>query len=75
MNAALAANNGSFDTGHRGVITWIKELIWREFFKNILVANPRVCMNKPYKMETETIPWLKNDSHFTAWCDVFPFFI
>jgi deoxyribodipyrimidine photo-lyase len=70
INAAIAANNGNIDSGNQGAVVWIQELIWREFYKNILVAHPRVCMGKAYKIDTESIPWVTNDAHFEAWCKV-----
>ena len=36
LHAALAVNQGEFDTGSSGVVTWINELLWREFYKHIL---------------------------------------
>ncbi len=38
LHAALMRNQGEFDAGNSGVITWINELLWREFYKHILVG-------------------------------------
>ncbi|MCF5550642.1 deoxyribodipyrimidine photo-lyase, partial [Pseudomonas syringae] len=34
LHAALASNQGEFETGDVGTVTWINELLWREFYKH-----------------------------------------
>jgi len=65
--AALSANNHQLITGNKGAITWMSELIWREFYKHLLVAVPRVSMGKPYQLHTEKLPWNYDESLFIAW--------
>jgi deoxyribodipyrimidine photo-lyase len=69
LAAALDANEGKFDTGDPGAAQWISELFWREFYKHLLVAYPRLCMGRAFKPETEQLPWSDNDDHFAAWCE------
>ncbi|MFN3234493.1 MAG: deoxyribodipyrimidine photo-lyase [Gammaproteobacteria bacterium] len=54
---------------YQGTATWLSELIWREFYKQIAFHFPRVCRNKPFLLDTETIPWRTNDTLFQAWCE------
>ncbi len=61
FNAAIGNNVG--------ITTWINELIWREFYKHILFAFPRVAMHKPFQLNTEKIVWDNNQQHFQAWCE------
>lgn len=68
LKAALAANHHQLKTGKLGAVTWINELIWREFYKHILYAFPRVSMNRAFKLNTEDIPWDNNETLFAAWC-------
>lgn len=67
--AAMAANEGRIDTGERGITTWISELIWREFYRHVIVGFPRVCRYQPFKAETKRIAWREDDAGFTAWCE------
>lgn len=66
------------DTAHRGssnklgpsspgVVHWISELMWREFYIHILVGFPRVCMHRAFQPATERIRWRSNDAHLRAW--------
>lgn len=65
--AALFANNGELTTGNKGATTWMTELIWREFYKHLLVAVPRLSMHKPFKLTTEKLPWRSNKKQILAW--------
>lgn len=48
--------------------TWISEIIWREFYRHILDAYPRVCKNKPFKSDTDSVPWSYDQETFLKWC-------
>lgn len=68
LHAALEANRNRLDSGEEGAQMWISELIWREFYKHILVGFPRVSMSRPFKPETDALPWSHDESVFRAWC-------
>ncbi len=67
---ALAAAGGHLAAldDRRGAGCWITELIWREFYRHVLVGFPRVCMNQAFKPETERVPWRRDEEAFAAWC-------
>ena len=67
LHAALAVNQGEFDTGSSGVVTWINELLWREFYKHILVGYPRVSMHRAFRPETEAVAWRDAPRELKAW--------
>ncbi|KAF9170033.1 hypothetical protein BGX20_009516 [Mortierella sp. AD010] len=67
--AARKANKNKILSGDEGLKTWIKELAWKEFYKNILVSFPRVCMNRAFQPKTENIRWSENEEHFRRWCE------
>jgi deoxyribodipyrimidine photo-lyase len=47
--------------------TWLNELIWREFFMQILANHPRV-EHEPFKPEFAKIRWRDADQDFERWC-------
>ena len=47
--------------------TWLKELIWREFFMQILYNFPHV-VNESFRKEYDRIKWRNNEDEFDAWC-------
>ena len=65
--AALLANNNELDSGNQGLVCWMSELIWREFYKHILYGFPRVSKHKAFIEKTEQLPWGKDPSLLTAW--------
>ena len=67
LHAALAANQGEFDSGNPGVVTWVNELLWREFYKHILVGYPRVSRQRAFRPETEAVPWRDAPQELAAW--------
>ena len=48
--------------------TWLNELIWREFFMQILFHFPKV-VNYCFKEKYENIPWRNNEAEFEKWCN------
>ncbi|MDP1660134.1 MAG: deoxyribodipyrimidine photo-lyase [Methylotenera sp.] len=52
-----------------GAQTWLSELIWRDFYVQILHHNPRVAAGMAYKAEYESLQFTNNQTLFQAWCD------
>ena len=67
LHAALQANQGEFDSGSVGAVTWINELLWREFYKHILVGYPRVSRHQAFRPETEAVAWRTAPDELAAW--------
>mgnify|MGYP001183115443 CR=1 FL=1 len=67
---ALKKNNFELDSGEKGIIKWIDEIIWREFYKNIMFSFPKVSMGLPFQDYTKNIKWRFNQNEFDAWKDV-----
>ncbi|MFF7108637.1 deoxyribodipyrimidine photo-lyase [Pseudomonas sichuanensis] len=67
LHAALASNQGEFDSGNAGVQTWVNELLWREFYKHILVGYPQVSRHRAFRAHTEALPWRNAPEDLQAW--------
>jgi deoxyribodipyrimidine photo-lyase len=67
--AAYEANREELDDGNKGLKSWISELVWREFYKHVLVSFPHVCRGKAFRREMDAIPWRDDDDAFKAWCE------
>lgn len=57
-----------FEVIGEGERCWLNELVWREFYRHILVAFPKVCKGKPFKDMTDELPWKAGQNDFDAWC-------
>ncbi|WP_066962449.1 deoxyribodipyrimidine photo-lyase [Microbulbifer sp. Q7] len=69
VKMALEANGGCWVGASEGANTWLSELLWREFYQHLVVNFPRVCRNKPFKPETENVPWSNRNEDFKHWCE------
>lgn len=65
---ATEENGGRWAGSSEGASTWLSELLWREFYQHLVVNFPRVCRNKPFKPETENVPWSNRGQDFERWC-------
>jgi deoxyribodipyrimidine photo-lyase len=50
-----------------GLDTWVSELVWREFYKQLLVGFPRVSKDRCFRADYERVPWLDDPSALEAW--------
>ena len=48
--------------------TYLKELVWREFFMQILWHYPRV-VDRAFKEQYERVGWINDERLFSKWCD------
>lgn len=59
----------AINIGGAGAETWLNELIWRDFYFQILFHRPDIAEGHAYKSEYDKIAF-PNDIHlFQSWCD------
>ena len=71
IHAALNALRKSGRVSRPDVLTWVDELIWREFFQQVLVAFPHVAKG-PFKAVTvppSRAAGCERDQLFRTWCE------
>ena len=57
--------------GSRGAQTWLSELIWRDFYHQVLFHHPHVVAHA-YRADGDAIRWetgVQAEEHFAAWCE------
>jgi deoxyribodipyrimidine photo-lyase len=59
----------AFQHGGRGAETWLSELIWRDFYHQVLHHHPGVAAGHAFKAEYDALPWPDPPGHFEAWCE------
>jgi deoxyribodipyrimidine photo-lyase len=57
------------DHGGAGAETWLSELIWRDFYHQILAHHPGVADGHTFKAQYDTLPWPNPPGHFEAWAE------
>ncbi|MDM0043117.1 deoxyribodipyrimidine photo-lyase [Variovorax dokdonensis] len=58
-------------SGNSGAATWLGELIWRDFYFQVLWHHPEVAEGKSFRPEYDKIIWHKGkhaNALFAAWC-------
>jgi len=64
---AAYAHRLSLERDGEGAQTWLSELIWRDFYAQILWHHPHV-VGRSFKAEYADLRFPGNPAHFTAWC-------
>ncbi len=64
---ALKINSFELDSGEKGIVKWIDEIVWREFYKNIMFSFPKVSKGQPFQDYTKKIKWRFDEKEFNAW--------
>lgn len=68
INKAQPDPNLFYSLLAEGERCWLNELAWRDFYRHILAAYPRVCKGRPFKLDTDKLPWQTNEDLYKAWC-------
>lgn len=50
------------------VQTWIKELMWREFYYHVTFNNPQIIFES-FRKEFDKLKWSYDEDMFAKWCD------
>ena len=64
---ALKINNFEFSSGKAGITKWVDEIIWREFYKNIMFSFPKVSKGQPFQDYSKNIQWRYDEDEYNAW--------
>ena len=66
VHAALAAWDTHGADWRTGIQTWVDELVWRDFFQQILASFPRVAIG-PFRPNLDAPPPRRDARRFQAW--------
>ncbi|TMN73329.1 deoxyribodipyrimidine photo-lyase [Pseudoalteromonas sp. S1727] len=50
------------------LFTWVNELVWREFYRHLIVAYPKLNKYQNFNEKYDPVQWRSDDADFTAWC-------
>ncbi len=67
FNYLRAEHPGVLKECDSGPFSWLNELIWREFYRNLIIAYPMLCKRQPFIAWTNKICWRNNAYLFQAW--------
>ncbi|MCG7586145.1 deoxyribodipyrimidine photo-lyase [Photobacterium sp. OFAV2-7] len=67
MAALLAEFPQCLDEPNSGAFSWLNEIIWREFYRHLIVAWPKLSREQPFLDWTRHVAWDQSESMLTAW--------
>lgn len=59
--------NANVNYQYGSALVWVKELIWREFYRHLIVAYPELCKSQPFIKWTDQIPWNNDPKLLFSW--------
>jgi deoxyribodipyrimidine photo-lyase len=65
--AARAANDGRLASGAPGPVSWINELIWREFYAHVTAAFPDLSRGANFRAAYDRVKWRDDAAGYEAW--------
>jgi len=68
VSAALHARESAPGGRTTGYDTWLGELIWRDFYQQILANFPHVA-TEPFLAEAKKLRYRESEQDFRAWCE------
>ncbi|HEU4708477.1 MAG TPA: deoxyribodipyrimidine photo-lyase, partial [Methylophilaceae bacterium] len=57
------------DIGGQGAETWLSELIWRDFYAQVLHHHPQVANGHAFRPELDKLQFPGGQALFKAWCE------
>lgn len=67
LNALITEHPELFDFIANGAYSWFRQLVWRDFYRHLLIFYPQISKNVPFIEWTQHIKWRNNKAEFLAW--------
>jgi deoxyribodipyrimidine photo-lyase len=61
-------NDSRFDAGDAGIAAWVRELVFREFYRHTMVSTPHDSLNLPHNLNFDKVHWEADESGWEKWC-------
>jgi len=69
LKRAKEYNNGKnfTEAGGAGIAGWVREIVFREFYRQMLIVFPHNAMNLPQNLKFDFIHWEDDEEGWTKW--------
>ncbi len=68
VHAAASLRERAHGHAATNVDTWMGELVWRDFYQQLLAHHPRIA-HEPFVEAAQEIPYAHDPAGYAAWCD------
>ncbi|RCU52625.1 deoxyribodipyrimidine photo-lyase [Corallincola holothuriorum] len=65
----LYQGSGDLSALSEGENVWLSELVWRDFYRHLIEAYPRLSMHRSFKPAYDSLQWCNDAQLFQQWCD------
>jgi deoxyribodipyrimidine photo-lyase len=55
--------------GGSGVAAWVREIVFREFYRHMMVVTPHTGMNLPNNLKFDFVEWEDDEEGWSKWCE------
>lgn len=59
--------NAHFDEGDVGVDSWVREIVFREFYRHMMIFTPHGSMNMPQNIKFDFVEWENDEEGWRKW--------
>jgi deoxyribodipyrimidine photo-lyase len=63
------AHSGVLGPTRDGPKVWLSEILWRDFYRHVMLEFPHVVKGLPFRPEGDLVPWQEPGAEFDAWCE------
>lgn len=67
LQALFREQEGHLNFQYDSQQTWLDELLWREFYLQLLFDHPRLSKHLPFQMHTQQLSWRDDAAQLHAW--------
>ncbi|KAL9057692.1 MAG: hypothetical protein Q9162_002166 [Coniocarpon cinnabarinum] len=57
------------ENGDPGISSWVREVVFREFYRQMLAITPHTSMNLPQNLKFDFVHWEDDEEGWKKWCD------
>ncbi|KAK4495295.1 hypothetical protein PRZ48_013625 [Zasmidium cellare] len=61
--------NKHFNEGDKGIDSWVREIVFREFYRHTLIGLPHDSMNLPHNLKFDFVEWEDDEEGWKKWCE------
>lgn len=67
LQAAMDANDGKLRAGRPGILSWLSELIWRDFYRHVIAQFPDISRGRSFRRGMDALAWRDAPADLEAW--------
>ena len=67
--AVGSADFSESGSGDPGIASWVREIVFREFYRSMLVLKPHNALNLPQNLKFDFVQWEDDEEGWKKWCE------